>query len=249
MMRIGPLIYVFFAFVSPAAIGIYFLVSTLWRVGQQAFITRSLYGGEESIGVQAQKAMAELREVARGRGATAPEGARRRRTPRRRPRSTGTERQREDVDLSPRPGAGPTTQTATSGTALQRPSRTPGPARRRRGSSAVEWVVTTGRTVAEATEAALDQLGVDEQDAEIEVVQEPQKGLFGRLRAEAQVRARVRPTAPPPEGRPARAPAGRPPGRDGDRSRAKKVGLPRAGRRRRRQRGATAPTRSRHRRR
>ena len=56
MMRIGPLLYVFFAFVSPLAIGIYFLVSTLWRVGQQAFITRSLYRGEESVGRQAQRA-------------------------------------------------------------------------------------------------------------------------------------------------------------------------------------------------
>jgi YidC/Oxa1 family membrane protein insertase len=72
MMRIGPLMYVFFAFVSPAAIGIYFLVSTLWRVGQQAFITRSLYRGEDSIGVQAQKAMAELRasKKAEGNGAS-----------------------------------------------------------------------------------------------------------------------------------------------------------------------------------
>jgi spoIIIJ-associated protein len=63
----------------------------------------------------------------------------------------------------------------------------------------VEWVVTTGRTIEEATEAALDQLGVDEGDAEVEVVREPQKGLFGRLRSEAQVRARVRPTAPRPK--------------------------------------------------
>ncbi len=63
MMRIGPLMYVFFAFISPAAIGIYFLVSTLWRVGQQHYITRSLYRGEDSVGVQAQKAMAELREA------------------------------------------------------------------------------------------------------------------------------------------------------------------------------------------
>jgi YidC/Oxa1 family membrane protein insertase len=61
MMRIGPLMYVFFAFVSPAAIGIYFLVSTLWRVGQQHYITRSLYSGEDSVGRQAQQAMAELR--------------------------------------------------------------------------------------------------------------------------------------------------------------------------------------------
>jgi YidC/Oxa1 family membrane protein insertase len=72
MMRIGPLMYVFFAFISPAAIGIYFLVSTLWRVGQQAFITRSLYRGEDSIGAQAQKAMAELRasKKAEGNGAS-----------------------------------------------------------------------------------------------------------------------------------------------------------------------------------
>ena len=63
----------------------------------------------------------------------------------------------------------------------------------------MEWVVTTGRTVEEAVETALDRLGVDEQDAEVEVLQEPQKGLFGRLRAEARVRARVRPSAPPPK--------------------------------------------------
>jgi YidC/Oxa1 family membrane protein insertase len=68
MMRIGPLLYVFFAFVSPLAIGIYFLVSTLWRVGQQAFITRSLYRGEESVGRQAQRAMAELREARKAEG-------------------------------------------------------------------------------------------------------------------------------------------------------------------------------------
>jgi len=90
----------------------------------------------------------------------------------------------------------------------------------------VEWVVTTGRTVEEATEAALDQLGVDEADAEIEVVQEPQKGLFGRLRAEAQVRARVRPTAPRPklDRRERRRGGGERRGRDGDRSRGKKGG-------------------------
>jgi len=88
----------------------------------------------------------------------------------------------------------------------------------------VEWVQTTGRTVEEAKEAALDQLGVDEQDAEMEVVQEPQKGLFGRLRAEAQVRARVRPTAPRPKVDRRERRRGDRRGRDGDRSRAKKAG-------------------------
>jgi spoIIIJ-associated protein len=60
----------------------------------------------------------------------------------------------------------------------------------------MEWVETTGRTVEEAKDAALDQLGVDEQDAEFDVLEEPKSGLFGRLRQEARVRARVRPTTP-----------------------------------------------------
>src|SRR5437588_5869993 len=63
----------------------------------------------------------------------------------------------------------------------------------------MEWVETTGRTVAEAKDAALDQLGVDEHDAEFEVLEEPKSGLFGRLRSEARVRARVVPTEPRPK--------------------------------------------------
>jgi spoIIIJ-associated protein len=63
----------------------------------------------------------------------------------------------------------------------------------------MEWVETTGKTIEEAKDAALDQLGVDEQDAEFEVVEEPRTGLFGRLRGEARVRARVRPVVPRPK--------------------------------------------------
>lgn len=63
----------------------------------------------------------------------------------------------------------------------------------------MEWVVTTGRTVEEAKDAALDELGVDEADAEFEILEEPRQGLFGRARGEARVRARVRPTAPRPK--------------------------------------------------
>ncbi|MDQ6909924.1 MAG: Jag N-terminal domain-containing protein [Actinomycetota bacterium] len=63
----------------------------------------------------------------------------------------------------------------------------------------MEWVEVTARTVEEAKEAALDQLGVDEVDAEFEVVEAPKGGLFGRLRSEARVRARVSPTTPRPK--------------------------------------------------
>lgn len=60
----------------------------------------------------------------------------------------------------------------------------------------MEWVETTAKTVEEAKELALDQLGVDADDAEFEVLEEPRPGLFGRTRGEARVRARVRPTKP-----------------------------------------------------
>jgi len=63
----------------------------------------------------------------------------------------------------------------------------------------MEWVETAGKTIEEAKDAALDQLGVDESDAEFVVIGEPKAGLFGRMRGEARVRARVRPTAPRPK--------------------------------------------------
>lgn len=63
----------------------------------------------------------------------------------------------------------------------------------------MEWVETTGKTVDEAREKALEHLGVAEDDAEFVIVSEPKAGLFGRLRGEARVQARVRPVTPPPK--------------------------------------------------
>lgn len=57
----------------------------------------------------------------------------------------------------------------------------------------MEWVETTAKTVDDAKNAALDQLGVAADEAEFEVVEEPKQGLFGRTRGEARVRARVKP--------------------------------------------------------
>jgi spoIIIJ-associated protein len=58
----------------------------------------------------------------------------------------------------------------------------------------MEWVETTGRTLEEAVEAALDQLGVAEEDLEYQVLDEPKSGLLGRLGGrEARIRARVKP--------------------------------------------------------
>jgi spoIIIJ-associated protein len=63
----------------------------------------------------------------------------------------------------------------------------------------VEWVEVAGKTVEEATEQALDQLGVAVGDAEVIVMSEPKLGLFGRVRVEARVRARVRPVGARPK--------------------------------------------------
>jgi spoIIIJ-associated protein len=63
----------------------------------------------------------------------------------------------------------------------------------------MDWVETTGKSIDEATDRALAHLGVHRDDAEVEVLEEPKAGLFGRIRGEARVRARVRPTGPRPK--------------------------------------------------
>lgn len=77
----------------------------------------------------------------------------------------------------------------------------------------MEWVETTGRTVEAALDAALDQLGVHEDDAEFEVLEAPKKGLLGRFGgSEARIRARIRPIS-------REKPGARRRGRNGDRGR------------------------------
>ena len=63
----------------------------------------------------------------------------------------------------------------------------------------MEWVETTGKSLDEAKDEALDRLGIGADDAEFEVLEEPRSGLFGRTRGVARVRARVRPAAVRPK--------------------------------------------------
>ena len=60
----------------------------------------------------------------------------------------------------------------------------------------MEWLEVTGKTIAQAEEAALDRLGVDRSEAEFSVVDEPKSALLGLRRTEARIRARVRPVLP-----------------------------------------------------
>ena len=63
LMRLMPAMFVVFAFVAPSGVVIYFVVSNLYRIGMQAYITRTLYHGEDSLGAQAQKAALEAKKL------------------------------------------------------------------------------------------------------------------------------------------------------------------------------------------
>ena len=63
LMRLMPAMFVIFAFASPSALVVYFVVSNLYRIGMQAYITRTLYHGEESLGAQAQRAALESKKL------------------------------------------------------------------------------------------------------------------------------------------------------------------------------------------
>ena len=78
----------------------------------------------------------------------------------------------------------------------------------------MEWVETTGKSMEEAKELALDRLGVAADEAEFEVLEEPRSGLFGRVRGEARVRARVMPASVRPKQE--RRSRGSSKGRDGE---------------------------------
>ena len=63
----------------------------------------------------------------------------------------------------------------------------------------MEWIETTGITLDEAKERALDRLGVAEDELEVEVLVEASRSMFGLKKTEARLRARVRPTSPRPK--------------------------------------------------
>ncbi len=63
----------------------------------------------------------------------------------------------------------------------------------------MDWVETTGKSIEEAKERALSHLGIRNEEAEVEVLEDPKAGLFGRVRGEARVRARVSPAVPRPK--------------------------------------------------
>jgi YidC/Oxa1 family membrane protein insertase len=55
MMKLIPYMLPVFSYVMPGAVVVYFIVSNAVRIAQQAYITRSFYRGEDSLGAQVAK--------------------------------------------------------------------------------------------------------------------------------------------------------------------------------------------------
>ena len=55
MMKLIPYMLPVFSYVMPAAVVVYFIISNVVRIAQQAYITRSFYRGEDSLGAQVAK--------------------------------------------------------------------------------------------------------------------------------------------------------------------------------------------------
>ena len=63
----------------------------------------------------------------------------------------------------------------------------------------MEWIETTGSTVDEAKDRALDRLGIAEDDMEYEVLEEGSNSLFRIKRKDARLKARVKPISAKPK--------------------------------------------------
>ena len=274
----------------PAGVVLYFLVSNLYRIGQQAFITRTMYadGGilsttateDRSSGKTKSQPAPERKGIlgALGLGAGSPDhrtpaqgqgagaknrvpakskakpktkqrnskGATKTGTGRRPAKPTPTttlearspachqSRSRRRPSRPSPPIGEPTSGRRASGGSgsertanaqgRRRPSRQP-PAPVNRPAlqeeeevSPVEWVETTGRTVEEAKDAALDQLGVDEQEAEFEVLEEPTRRPVRAIRGRGPGPGPGRAQAAAAEGRTQREVAAARPDRVGRRT-------------------------------
>ncbi len=63
LLKVMPAFFGVISIGFPAALVVYWVTSSIYRIGLQGYITHSLYGHEEAIGRQASKAAAEAREL------------------------------------------------------------------------------------------------------------------------------------------------------------------------------------------
>ncbi|MCO8126224.1 YidC/Oxa1 family membrane protein insertase [Acidimicrobiia bacterium EGI L10123] len=63
LLKIMPAFFGVISIGFPAALVVYWVTSSIYRIGLQGYITKSLYGGEDSLGAQARKAADEARAM------------------------------------------------------------------------------------------------------------------------------------------------------------------------------------------
>jgi YidC/Oxa1 family membrane protein insertase len=66
LMQYLPISFAVFQIFLPTGLVIYYISQTILRIGQQHYITKRFYHGEESLGKQAQEASARARELHKG---------------------------------------------------------------------------------------------------------------------------------------------------------------------------------------
>lgn len=71
LLKVMPAFFGVISIGFPAALVVYWVTSSIYRIGLQGYITKSLYGGEDSLGAQARKAADEARamkDLEKGKG-------------------------------------------------------------------------------------------------------------------------------------------------------------------------------------
>ena len=64
ILQYMPVAFAFFQLILPTSLVVYYIVQAFVRIAQQYYITKRFYGGENSLGRQAQAAGAKAREIA-----------------------------------------------------------------------------------------------------------------------------------------------------------------------------------------
>jgi membrane protein insertase Oxa1/YidC/SpoIIIJ len=63
LLKVMPAFFGVISIGFPAALVVYWVTSSVYRIGLQGYITKSLYGGDDSPGAQARKAADEARAM------------------------------------------------------------------------------------------------------------------------------------------------------------------------------------------
>ena len=194
ILKFMPLMFGIFGFTFPAGLTLYWTVSNLWQIGQQWVLLKAGHIGPEAM----ERRMAEQR-AKNANGAPAKKGLMARMQER------AEDARRQQDGKRPTTGNGGKSSGGGGSKGPQPKQRRPNTGGSKGGGRPADaetasggWRVAVARetekrapSIEEAVEAALRELGISEQEARIDVVQEPRGGVLGIGAHEAVVRVRM----------------------------------------------------------